>query len=385
MSIAKKQPLCKILLTLDEDPKVQFFPWELEVRNVAASMCKTITPRGLLSVLLTDEQWNAYSANITVDPQGLVVIAPRFAPPNFIDINDTMSSVELFVATASNTKLLEWSTHEEALKTAITESLGSVVRQIVKHSVDGFTLMSIQDIMARVRARYGRMRPNTKLDLKERMTARLASTDLLDTHVSTLRENFTISAIGGQTIAEDKKVQYLRASLSGHALIDAALSQYTFAHPDETTQTFEGMVTYIEDHLPNLQAASKIAAQATANVMASEVYLTLEAENKTLKEQQIKHSQDQNDQNRKRRKGGKGKGKNKKNKKGNRNDSDKSNPASDRPLKYCHAHGTQHTHTSQKCKLMAGDKSRFNAAMRAAKDSTHPPGGSTKVLGKPAE
>ena len=67
------------------------------------------------------------------------------------------------------------------------------------------------------------------------------------------------------------------------------------------------------------------------------------------------------------------------------NNSDKSNPVSDRPLKYCHAHGTQHTHTSQECKLMAGDKSRFNAAMRAAKDSTHPPGGSTKVLGKPAE
>ena len=98
------------------------------------------------------------------------------------------------------------------------------------------------------------------------MTARLASTDLFDTHVSTLRENFTISAIGGQTIAEDKKVKYLRASLSGHALIDIALSQYTFAHPDETTQTFERMITYIEDHLPNLQAASKIAAQATANV-----------------------------------------------------------------------------------------------------------------------
>ena len=234
--------------------------------------------------------------------------------------------------------------------------------------------------MARLRARYGRMRNNTKLELKERMTTRLASTDLFDTHVSTLRENFSISAIGGQTIAVDKKVQYLRASLSGHVLIDTALSQYTFAHPDETTQTFEGMITYIEDHLPNLQAASKIAAQATANVMASEVYLSLEAENKTLKEQQTKQ-----DQNRKRRKGGKGKGKNKKNKKGNRNNSDKSNPAADKQLKYCHAHGTQHTHTSQECKLMAGDKSRFNAAMRAAKDSTHPPGRSTKVLGQQPE
>ncbi len=88
--------------------------------------------------------------------------------------------------------------------------------------------------------------------------------------------------------------------------------------------------------------------------MASEAYLTLEAENKTLKEKQTKHDQDQN--NRKRRKGGKGKGKNKKNKKGNRDKCDKGNAS--------------------------GNKARFNAAMRSSKDPNNPPGGSTRVLGQ---
>jgi hypothetical protein len=240
-----------------------------------------------------------------------------------------MTHAGLYVARTSNDQLLEWTTNEEALKTAITESLGPVISQIIQHAEDGFTLMTIRDIMDRLRAKYGRMRKNTKLTLKERMTARLSATEAFDSHVSTLRENFTISHIGGQTINEDKKVDYLRDSVSGHVLIDKALSQYDFDHSDETTQTFEGIVAYIEEHLPNLQTASKVTAQATANIMASEAYLTLEAENKSLKEQQTKSNQNQT----KKRKGGKGKGKNSRNKKGKRDKSDKAEPASDKPLK----------------------------------------------------
>jgi hypothetical protein len=76
-----KRPSVKILMNLEEDPKVQFFPWELEVHNVAASMCKTITPRGLLSVLLTDQQWNSYSANLGIDQQGLPSLPPVMPHP----------------------------------------------------------------------------------------------------------------------------------------------------------------------------------------------------------------------------------------------------------------------------------------------------------------
>ncbi len=202
-------------------------------------------------------------------------------------------------------------------------------------------------------------------------------------HVSNLRENFTISYIGGQVIDEDQKVEYLRASVSGHALIDSALSQYTFTNPDDAMHTFEGIVTYIEDHLPNLQTAAQLSSHATANIMASEAYLTLEAENKTLKEKQTKHDQDQI--NRKRCKGGKGKGKNKKNKKGNRDKGNKGTASGNKAVKYCYAHGTQHTHTSQECKVMAGDKERFNAAMRSSKDPNNPPGGSTRALGQKEE
>lgn len=372
----------EILTTLEEDPKMRFFPWELNVRNAAAALCKTITPRGLLSVVLEDDQWQAYPTNITSDAHGTLVIANRYTPPVHVDVNGTMSSAELYVAKASNDELLQWVTHEEALKNAIVKSLGLVIRQIMQHPVHGFTLMSIRDILAKVRAKYGRMRTDTRKGLNELMTTRLSGTDNFDTHVSNLRELFTISTAGGHLVPEDERVEIFKESLLGHPIIAQAVSQYDFLHPDETTQTFEDLVSYLDDHLPNLRHASQISERATAQVMASEAYLSLEAENKKLKAA--------NDNKRKDRKGkgngkgnGKGKGKPKKQRK-NRSSGDK-DKSTDKPLLYCHAHGSQPSHSSRDCKLMAANTTQFTAAMRNAKDATHPPGGSTKVLGQEAQ
>ena len=377
MSAAKKLTAVEILTPLEEDPKVSFFAWELDVRNVAASICKTLTPRGLLSLLLTDVQWASYPANSSIDDQGHVVIAPRYVPRAYVELNEAMSNVAMMVARTNNEQALEWITGEEALKAAIIKSLGNVIRQIVRDPTDGFTLMTVMDIVNKVRTRYGRMRKNTQKSLAERMTSRLTSTEQFDTHVSNLRENFVISHIGGYTVQPDKQVDLLKESLAGHALIEKILNQYDFEHKDETLHTFESIVAYVEDHLPNLQESTRVSASATAHIMSSAAYTTLEAENKKLKAAQIQSQT-------KKRKGGKGKGKDRKPKK-NRSNKDDKDAKPDRPLKYCHAHGTQHTHTSSECKLMAGDKDRFTSAMRNAKNPNQPPGGSTKLLGQEAE
>lgn len=366
-----------ILATLEEDPKTNFFPWEIAVIDAAASRCKTLTPRGLLSALLTVEQWNTYPANLSVDGNGQQVIAPRYAPPIYVEPANTMSSVELYVAKSTNDQLLEWTTAEEALKTAIMESLGPVVRQIVKHPLHGFTLLSIQDIMASVRSRYGKMRKNTRKNLEEKMSSRLASTDSFETHVSHLREQFLTFEKGGHQILEEKRVDILRKSLSGHSILEKILNQYDFKNCDDTLWTFDDIVEFIDDHLPNLQSSAQIAAEDHANVMTSVAYVALEAEIKKLKASLPTP---------KKRQGGKGKGKNKKIKKnrtnGNESSTTRTDTLTDKPTKYCHAHGSQNTHWSSECKLMAADKTTFTAAMRNAKDSEHPPGGSTKVLGQ---
>ena len=257
------------------------------------------------------------------------------------------------------------------------ESLGPVVRQIVKHPLHGFTLLSIQDIMASVRSRYGKMRKNTRKNLEEKMSSRLASTDSFETHVSHLREQFLTFEKGGHQILEEKRVDILRKSLSGHSIIEKILNQYDFKNCDDTLWTFDDIVEFIDDHLPNLQSSAQIAAEDHANVMTSVAYVALEAEKKQLKASLPTP---------KKRQGGKGKGENKKIKKnrtnGNESSTTRTDTLTDKPTKYCHAHGSQNTHWSSECKLMAADKTTFTAAMRNAKDSEHPPGGSTKVLGQ---
>ncbi len=106
-----------------------------------------------------------------------------------------------------------------------------------------------------------------------------------------------------------------------HVLIDSVLRQFGFENKDESTHSFEDIVTYIDDHLPNLQRDSKTAAQATANILSSEAYLPLEAENKALKAAQSSTKKCD--------KGGKGKGKSKRQKK------NRSQPGDKNPTQKC--------------------------------------------------
>ena len=96
----------EILTTLDEDPHVSFYPWEMDIHDIASGMAKLpMNPTGLLAAILTDEQWAAYPGNTVIDQQGQVQIAARFAPAAHIDINLGMTNVELYVAKASNDRL----------------------------------------------------------------------------------------------------------------------------------------------------------------------------------------------------------------------------------------------------------------------------------------
>jgi hypothetical protein len=98
----------EVLTTLDHEPSVNFFPWEMAVQDVAAGMAKSLHDQGLLSAILTDEQWAAHPGNSVVDQQGAIQIAPRYQLPNHVDINNNMSSVELYVAKATNDKRQLW-------------------------------------------------------------------------------------------------------------------------------------------------------------------------------------------------------------------------------------------------------------------------------------
>jgi hypothetical protein len=98
-----------------------------------------------------------------------------------------------------------------------------------------------------------------------------------------LREQFLTCDKGGHTILEDKRVELLRLSLSGHSVIDKILNQYDFANPNDSLHTFNIIVDFNDDHLPNLQSSAKMAADILARIMTFDAYVALETENKKLK------------------------------------------------------------------------------------------------------
>jgi hypothetical protein len=115
----------EILTNLEEDPHVAFFSWELDVHDVATGMAKSIHNHGLLSHVLTDEQWAAHPGNAVPDQSGNIVIAPRYTPPVYVEIHDGMTNIAMYVANASNTKLQLWVDSLEALKRAVLKDKSS--------------------------------------------------------------------------------------------------------------------------------------------------------------------------------------------------------------------------------------------------------------------
>jgi hypothetical protein len=47
--------------TLDTDPEINFIPWELNIQDVAATKARNLHPRGLLSLVLNQHQWDTHA------------------------------------------------------------------------------------------------------------------------------------------------------------------------------------------------------------------------------------------------------------------------------------------------------------------------------------
>ena len=390
----------EILSTLEEEPHVHFFPWEADVQDIAAGMAKSLHPLGLLSAVLTDEQWAAYPGNATIDQNGQIQLAARFAPPVYVDIHNGMNNVDLYVAKALNERLQLWIDATEALKRALLKSLGRVVRQIIKPKTVRFQTMSIADIMQQVRKRYGKMEKDTRANLQDRMLTLLPTVEGIDTHMSNLLDMFEVSETAGFPIDMYRQVEIFRETVCAHPLVVKVLETFDFDFPDSKAVTYEQITAYLVLHLPNVKHAQLAATRATANFVAATAYTVLEAESKRLRAEveQLKRKRTdgkgkggkngkQNGGKRKgdQQNGGKQKDQQKTQKQKDGNQRDQQARTSDEPtvnMKYCHGHGYQHSHISSECKLLAGDKQKFNAAMRRATGPNQPPGGSTKVNGQ---
>ena len=60
--------------TLDTDPEINFIPCELNIQDIAATKARNLHPRGLLSLVLNQNQWNTHALNTSI-VDGHAVIA----------------------------------------------------------------------------------------------------------------------------------------------------------------------------------------------------------------------------------------------------------------------------------------------------------------------
>jgi hypothetical protein len=97
-----------------------------------------------------------------------------------------MTSQETLVAKEVNETRRTWTDLSTSLKRAITKSVGEVVRKIVRDKSHFFQLLSIMDIIQRVRARYGIMHKNINTTLLHKMITMLKTVDDLESHVANL-------------------------------------------------------------------------------------------------------------------------------------------------------------------------------------------------------
>jgi hypothetical protein len=118
--------------TLDTDPEINFINWELNVHDVATTTERTIAgAQGLLGLVRNTTQSNAHALNISINDEGLQVIAPRYAALAYVELDADMTATQITIAKARNTTREDWMIAEQNLKRAIMDIVGLTIRAII--------------------------------------------------------------------------------------------------------------------------------------------------------------------------------------------------------------------------------------------------------------
>jgi hypothetical protein len=100
--------------TLDTDPEINFINWELNVQDVATTTGRTIAgAQGLLGLVRNTTQSNAHALNISINDEGLQVIAPRYAALANMELDADMTATQITIAKARNKTREDWMIAEQ--------------------------------------------------------------------------------------------------------------------------------------------------------------------------------------------------------------------------------------------------------------------------------
>jgi hypothetical protein len=110
-------------ISLECDPELNYLPWRVSVENFVASKATVIAPTGLLTDILSDQQWDNLPLNRSASPGGTMTIAPRPALPTHIPITMGMTNATISVAKYENERHMMWHTAQAGFKSSLIRSL----------------------------------------------------------------------------------------------------------------------------------------------------------------------------------------------------------------------------------------------------------------------
>ena len=376
--------------SLEHDPELMYFTWKVNVQNRAANMATIVDRTGLLSLILSDDEWAAYAPNRVVAPNGTIAVTPRPQPPVHIPIVNGMTNAQIAVAKYSNDRHATWHEAQETFKELLIRSLGPTLEGTLGPPPDGFTLLSVQKIVAAVKDKYGTVDQMALSKMEDILTSPLDHVQNLDKHLAHLKQHMMIQIAAGYRIEEYRKVSIFKRSVIGHHQIAQCIQDFDKEFTDPLANTYDQITTYVTKRLPTIRAAAELSASvttgrafattttydqgrvgttttgaATTSMSLAELqcaYSVLEYKHKNLQSNQKRQG-------------------NNKQKQGGKKQKEEA-PSKPGMTHYCYAHGTQGSHTSAQCKVMASQPHNFTVEMRKATNPNQPSGGSTFVRGQ---
>jgi hypothetical protein len=100
-----------ISVNLEHEAELRILEWRLEVQAIASNLAMIVTPTGLLTHVLIDQEWNDHLANRSTSPNGTVTVAARPNSPRHVPIVAGMTSTAIVVAKYANERHQLW--HEK--------------------------------------------------------------------------------------------------------------------------------------------------------------------------------------------------------------------------------------------------------------------------------
>jgi hypothetical protein len=220
--------------------------------------------------------------------------------------------------------------------------------------------------------------------MEDILTSPIDHVQNLDKHLANLKQHMMMQIAAGYQIEEYRKVSIFKRSVIGHHQIALCLQDFDKEFTDPLANAYDQITSYVAKRLPVIRASADLSASVSTGRAFSAAPVRhdtpksagLPVTNMTLGELQCAYSvleyKHKNLQTQQKRTG----------KKQKTNGEQAGATTKPKPSLYCYAHGTQGSHTSAQCKVMASQPANFTAEMRKATNPHQPPGGSTFVRGQ---